>query len=107
MVSTLTPRRAAACRAELAKQVEERVLEIFAELKPGREIHTNVEFYAGVLLETCGIPRPMFTSVFATSRVIGWCANILEQAHDKQIIRPSARYVGPPAPQPVPAAQVA
>jgi citrate synthase len=59
------------------------------------------------LLETCGIPRPMFTSTFATSRVIGWCANILEQAFDKHIIRPSAQYVGPPAPAPLPAAHAA
>jgi citrate synthase len=89
-------------RAWLAKQVEERVVEIFAELKPEREIHTNVEFYAGVLLDAVGIPRPMFTSTFATSRVIGWCANILEQSDDRKIIRPSARYTGPPAPQPLP-----
>jgi citrate synthase len=89
-------------KAWLAKQVEIRVVEIFAELKPEREIHTNVEFYAGVLLDACGIPRPMFTSTFATSRVIGWCANILEQSNDRQIIRPSARYIGPEAPQPLP-----
>jgi citrate synthase len=94
-------------RAALAKQVEKRVIEIFAELKPGREIRTNVEFYAGVLLDACGVPRPMFTSTFATSRVIGWCANILEQATDSHIIRPSAKYVGPAAPQPVPAADAA
>lgn len=89
-------------RAALAKEVEVRVVELFEELKPGREIHTNVEFYAGVLLDACGIPRPMFTSTFATSRVIGWTANVLEQALDKNIIRPSAKYVGPPAPQPLP-----
>ncbi len=89
-------------KAELARQVESRIVEIFDELKPGREIYANVEFYAGVLLDTCGVPRPMFTSTFATSRVIGWTANILEQALDKHIIRPSARYVGPDAPQALP-----
>ena len=89
-------------QVELARRVEERVLEILAELKPGRDIHTNVEFWAGVVMDLCGIPREVFTPTFAASRVIGWTANVLEQAAGGGIIRPSARYVGPPAPQPVP-----
>ena len=55
------------------------------------------------LFEAAGLPPELFTPTFAVSRVIGWCANILEQATDNRIIRPSARYVGPPPPQPVPA----
>jgi citrate synthase len=85
-----------------AEQVEASVFRLLQELKPGRQLHTNVEFYAGVVMELCGIPRSMFTPTFASSRVIGWCANILEQAADNKIIRPSARYVGAAAPQPVP-----
>ncbi|WP_406113395.1 citrate synthase [Streptomyces sp. NBC_01014] len=87
---------------DFAVQVEERVEAILAELKPGRELHTNVEFYAGVVMELCGLPREMFTPTFCAARVVGWSANILEQAADSKIIRPAARYVGPPAPQPVP-----
>ncbi|WP_405984547.1 citrate synthase [Streptomyces sp. NBC_00872] len=86
-----------------AVQVEARVEAILAELKPGRELHTNVEFYAGVVMELCGLPREMFTPTFAAARVVGWSANILEQAEDSKIIRPAARYAGPPPPQPVPA----
>ncbi|WP_116214275.1 citrate synthase/methylcitrate synthase [Streptomyces olivoreticuli] len=89
---------------DLAVEVEGRVEAILAELKPGRELHTNVEFYAGVVMELCGLPREMFTPTFCAARVIGWSANILEQAEDSKIIRPAARYVGPPPPQPVPAA---
>jgi citrate synthase len=85
-----------------AVQVERRVLDLLAELKPGRELHTNVEFYAGVVMELVGLPRAMFTPTFASSRVIGWCAHVLEQARDRKIIRPDATYVGPPPPQPVP-----
>ncbi|SCL45073.1 citrate synthase [Micromonospora citrea] len=87
---------------DLAVAVEERVLSLLTELKPGRELHTNVEYYAGVVMHLCGLPREMFTPTFATSRVIGWCANVLEQAEDTKIIRPDSRYVGPPPPQPVP-----
>jgi citrate synthase len=88
--------------AEFAEHVEARVIELLDELKPGRELRTNVEFYAGVVMELCGVPREMFTPTFASSRVIGWCANILEQAADNKIIRPSARYMGPPPPALVP-----
>jgi citrate synthase len=88
---------------EFACAVEERVVATLAELKPDRLLYANVEFYAGVVMELCGIPREMFTPTFAVSRVVGWAANILEQATERRIIRPAARYVGPPPPQPVPA----
>ncbi|MDF3142796.1 citrate/2-methylcitrate synthase, partial [Streptomyces sp. T21Q-yed] len=91
-------------RVEFAVEVERRVEAILAELKPGRELHTNVEFYAGVVMELCGLPREMFTPTFAAARVVGWSANILEQAQDSKIIRPAARYVGPGAPVKVPTA---
>ena len=89
---------------DFAIEVERRVEAILAELKPGRALHTNVEFYAGVVMELCGLPREMFTPTFATARVVGWSANILEQAEDRKIIRPAARYVGPEPPVAVPAA---
>jgi citrate synthase len=88
--------------AELAVEVERRVVATLAELKPGRQLYANVEFYACVVMAACGVPAEMFTPTFASSRVIGWTANVLEQARDPKIIRPSARYVGPPPPQPVP-----
>ncbi|NUO97158.1 MAG: citrate synthase/methylcitrate synthase [Nonomuraea sp.] len=90
-------------RVAFAVEVERQVESILAELKPGRELHTNVEFYAGVVMERCGLPREMFTPTFAAGRVVGWSANILEQAEDSKIIRPVARYVGPGAPVAVPA----
>ncbi|MFI5687487.1 citrate synthase/methylcitrate synthase [Streptomyces sp. NPDC051636] len=90
-------------RVDFAVEVERRVEAILAELKPGRELHTNVEFYAGVVMELCGLPREMFTPTFAAGRVVGWSANILEQAEDSKIIRPVARYVGPEPPVVVPA----
>ena len=86
-----------------ATAVERGVVDVLHELKPDRQLYANVEFYAGVVMAQCGIPRAMFTPTFAMSRVIGWCANVLEQAGERRIIRPAARYTGPPAPQPVPA----
>jgi citrate synthase len=97
--------RIGAERIDFAKLVEQTVVEVLAELKPGRNLYANVEFYAGVVMQHCGLPADLFTPTFASSRVIGWCANILEQASDNRIIRPSARYVGSPPPQPVPPAE--
>lgn len=86
----------------LATATEEGVVRLLAAHKPDRQLRTNVEFFAGVVMQLCGIAPEMFTPTFASSRVIGWCANVLEQAADNKIIRPSARYIGPPPPQPVP-----
>jgi citrate synthase len=86
---------------ELATAVEAEILVTLAELKPGRPLPSNVEFYAGVVMETAGLPRSMFTPTFAVSRTVGWCAHIVEQAAAGKLIRPSSRYVGPPVRPPV------
>ena len=87
---------------DFAMEVEQTAVAVLAELKPGHRLYTNVEFFAGVVMESCGIPREMFTPTFAISRTVGWCVHVLEQAADNRLIRPSAHYVGPPAPQQVP-----
>ncbi|MGQ0743177.1 MAG: citrate synthase/methylcitrate synthase [Acidimicrobiales bacterium] len=89
-------------KAAFAKQVERTIVQVLAELKPGRSLYANVEFYAGVVMDRCGIPRDLFTPTFTASRVIGWTAHVLEQAGDNRLFRPSAHYAGPPPPQPVP-----
>ncbi|HSZ41852.1 MAG TPA: citrate synthase [Trebonia sp.] len=82
-------------RLALAETVVDSALTAFREVKPGVPIHVNVEFYAAVVLEAVGLPRPLFTPTFAVSRVVGWAAHILEQARNNKIIRPVARYTGP------------
>jgi citrate synthase len=87
---------------DFATTVEQRIVDVLAELKPGRNLYANVEFYAGVVMELCGLPRPMFTPTFTVSRIIGWSANILEQAAEAKLIRPAASYVGAEPPAPIP-----
>jgi len=89
-------------KMELARHIETTAIDVLAELKPGRKLYTNVEFYAGIVMDSCGVPRELFTPTFASSRAIGWCAHILEQAADNRLIRPSAHYRGPTPPQSVP-----
>ncbi len=87
---------------DFALRVEQTTVEVLAELKPGRQLFANVEFYAGVVMDICGIPRTMFTPTFAAGRTIGWSTHVMEQAAHNRLIRPAARYVGPTAPQALP-----
>ena len=57
--------------------------------------HCNVDFYSASVQDALGIAGDMFTCIFAVSRIVGWCAHVLEQLADNKIIRPSAEYVGP------------
>lgn len=79
-----------------AVEIEERMLSFLAAWKPNATIVTNVEFYAAVVMHLAGLDQDMFTPTFTSSRVVGWGAHILEQAANNKIMRPKARYVGPP-----------
>lgn len=49
----------------------------------------NVDLYSGLIFHLLGIPRDLFTPIFALSRTTGWCAHRLEQVLDKKIMRPA------------------
>jgi citrate synthase len=57
-------------------------------------IYPNVDFYSGIVYEAIGIPRDLFTPVFAVARVSGWLAHWLEQLKNNRIFRPEQIYVG-------------
>jgi citrate synthase len=82
----------------LAKQVEETALRVLREHRPDRALATNVEFYTALLLDSVGIPTPLFTPVFACGRAAGWTAHCLEQRQANRLIRPTSIYVGPALP---------
>jgi citrate synthase len=69
-----------------------------AELKarrPDRVLATNVEFWSAVVLDYAQVPANLFTPMFASARVAGWSAHILEQKREGRLIRPTAEYIGP------------
>ena len=59
-----------------------------------RKIYPNVDFYAALVLNALGVPKEFFTPFFASSRITGWTAHILEQYSESVLIRPTSRYVG-------------
>jgi citrate synthase len=84
-------------RVEHAEKLERAALAALREKSPDRVLETNVEFWAAVVLEIAEIPPEMYPAMFACARVAGWSAHIVEQKRTGRLIRPSARYVGPPA----------
>jgi citrate synthase len=78
-----------------AARTEELALHILQEAHPERPNATNVDFWASVVLTGAGIPKEMFTCMFATSRVVGWTAHVLESLADLRIIRPASQWTGP------------
>jgi citrate synthase len=79
---------------ELALRLEEIALgdEYFVE----RKLYPNVDFYSGIIYQAIGIPRNMFTVMFAIARTAGWVAHWMEMISDPQhrIGRPRQIYRG-------------
>jgi citrate synthase len=84
-------------RVEVADALEQAARTALREKSPDRVLETNVEFWAAVVLELADIPPDMYPPMFGCARVAGWSAHIVEQKRTGRLIRPSARYVGPPA----------
>jgi citrate synthase len=63
-----------------------------------KKLNANVDFYSASTYTTLGLDVDLFTPVFATSRIAGWCAHVIEQLDDNRLIRPRADYIGPAYP---------
>ncbi len=81
---------------DIAIKLEERVLKdpYFVE----RNLYPNVDFYSGLIYKAIGIPKDMFTVMFAIGRMPGWIAHwkeMMEVPGGTKIGRPRQIYVGP------------
>lgn len=56
----------------------------------------NIDFALAALTSSAGLPRDAPFVLFALARSVGWIAHALEQSQNPNLIRPRARYVGPP-----------
>ena len=80
---------------DLARSAEQTILKVLDEVKPGRNLRTNVEFYTALVLQSVGLKPRTFVAMFACGRVAGWCAHVIEQHAEDHLIRPQSEYVGP------------
>jgi citrate synthase len=80
---------------ELALRLEEIALK--DDYFVSRKLYPNVDFYSGIIYSALGIPRSMFTVMFAIARTAGWVAHWQEMVSDPhmKIGRPRQLYTGP------------
>ncbi len=80
---------------DLALRLEEVALK--DEYFVSRKLYPNVDFYSGIIYRALGIPREMFTVMFAIARTAGWVAHWQEMISDPamKIARPRQLYTGP------------
>lgn len=74
----------------------EKVENLATEILNGRGkkiMSANVDYYSGFIYEMLGIPREVYTPIFAMARVTGWCAHRIEQIMQGRIIRPAYMQV--------------
>ncbi|MBM24108.1 MAG: citrate (Si)-synthase [Gammaproteobacteria bacterium] len=80
---------------ELAMELEEIALndEYFID----RNLYPNVDFYSGIIYQALGLPKEMFTAMFALARIVGWATHWCEMMDNPslRIGRPRQLYLGP------------
>lgn len=85
-------------------QVFDTAVNVYETMHRETEFPVNVDFFSAVVYHALGIPIDLCTSIFAATRISGWCAHAMEQYHDR-LIRPRAQYTGPAPRAFVPLAQ--
>ncbi len=61
-----------------------------------KNMYPNLDWPAGRLYHAMKLEIPLYTPIFAMSRITGWAAHIIEQLDNNRLIRPRAIYTGPP-----------
>ena len=81
---------------DLIESVERLAPEVFQnERDTDKPICANVDLYSGFVYKLLGIPADLYTALFASARMPGWCAHRIEEccAEDPRIIRPAYKTI--------------
>ncbi len=88
---------------ELYETIESLAPQIFYDFKGdkvAKRVCANVDFYSGFVYNCIGIKEPVYTPLFAMSRIAGWCSHRIEELtfDARRIIRPAYNNVFPQHP---------
>ena len=81
---------------DLIESVERLAPQVFQEIRGSdKPICANVDLYSGFVYTLLGIPSDLYTAIFASARMPGWCAHRIEEccAEDPRIIRPAYKTI--------------
>ena len=57
-------------------------------------VNANVDFYSGLVYSMLGLPKELYTPIFAIARIVGWSAHRIEELINMdKIIRPAYKSV--------------
>jgi len=76
--------------------LEQRAIKTFEKIKNnGKTVSSNIDFYSGFVYELIGLPKEIYTPLFAMARIVGWCAHRNEELNfeGRRIIRPAYKNV--------------
>lgn len=86
---------------DLVESVERLAPQVFHRVTGSNKmLCANVDLYSGFVYEMLNIPEELYTPLFATARMVGWCAHHLEEVYSpgNKIIRPAYKAVAPKRP---------
>ena len=83
---------------ELIASIERLTPEVYRKVKGKNKIMcANVDLYSGLIYKMLGIPEDLFTPLFATARIAGWCSHRMEELlTGGKIIRPAYKNIALP-----------
>lgn len=62
-------------------------------MKAEKNIDPNVDFFSATVYYSMGIMPDLYTTIFALSRISGWCGHFIEQMENNRLIRPKALFM--------------
>ena len=92
----LAEKRGMVDQLDLIESVERLAPQVFQEVRGiDKPICANVDLYSGFVYRLLGIPTDLYTAIFASARMAGWCAHRMEEccADDPRIIRPAYKTI--------------